>query len=179
MELALFKSTRIPALEPASVASLERAKHGTQPLAQAGGDEQLRIETPPQASHHHPQHKLLSNHPQPRAMSFQLPPGLTQPSSSQAYSCEVQHQHDLRLTTLHTPVVHHPASSPPALIAHNSESTVRRQLSDKPASTHQPVRSSTQQKGSSPQVSKLHKILEKGSDLSRDRACSQCFRKRT
>ena len=47
------------------------------------------------------------------------------------------------------------------MIAHNSESTVRRQLSAQPASSHQLVRSRMQQKGSSPIDSKLPNILEK------------------
>ena len=68
MELASLKSTSIPALEPASVAYLERAKNGTKPIAQAGGDEQLRMENPPQASNHQPQHKLLGSHQQTGAM---------------------------------------------------------------------------------------------------------------
>ena len=175
MELALFKSTSIPALEPASVTYLETAKRSAQPLAQAGGDEQLRMEIPPQAYNHHPQHKLLSNHQQPRAISFQPPLGLAQPSPSPAYSCEVQ-QHDLRPTTLHTPGVHQPASSPPALIAHNSESTMRRQLSAKPATSACEKQHAERIKSSSQQASQN---LGKGSDLPRDRACSQCFRRRT
>ena len=161
MELALLKSTSIPALEPPSVAYLEMAKHGTQPIAQAGGDEQLRMEHPPQASNHQPQHKLLGKHQQTRAMSFQLPPGLAQPSSSQASSCDY-HQNALQL---HTPGVQQPASSTQALINHNRESKVRRQLSARPASSHQPVRSSMQQKGSSPLGSKLTSILDKARSI--------------
>ena len=151
MELALFKCTSIPPPELASAAYLEMAEHGNQTIAKAGGEEQLRMEFPPQASNNQPQHKAIGQHKQKRAMSFQLSPGLAQPSSSQACSCDLldlawhqpalQQQHELQPTALHTPFVQQSASATTALIGQVLEPTLRRQPSAKQASQHQLVRS--------------------------------------
>ena len=108
---------------------------------------------------------------QSRVVSFQLPPGLALPPSTQACPYELpdlawqqpalQHTPELQPTALHPPVVQQPASATTALIEQVIEPTSRRQPSAKQASQHQPPRSKVKQQGSSQIASKLHIILEK------------------
>ena len=148
------------------------AELGDQPTATAGGEEQLRLAFPPQAFTQQPQQKSKGRHKQqPRAVSFQLPPGLAQPPSSQACPYEfpdlawqqpaLQQQHELQPTALHPSVVQRPASATPALTKQGVEPTSRRRPSEEQASQHHTERSRVKQKGSDKIANKLHSILEK------------------
>ena len=172
MDLILFKSTSLPRPELASAAYLKMAELGDQPTATAGGEEQLRLAFPPQAFTQQPQQKSKGRHKQqPRAVSFQLPPGLAQPPSSQACPYELpdlawqqpalQQQHELQPTALHPSVVQQPASATPALTKQGVEPTSRRRPSEEQASQHHIERSRVKQKGSDKIANKLHSILEK------------------
>ena len=146
------------------------AKLGDQPIAKAGGEEQLRMAFPPQAYNNHPQQKAIGKHKQTRAVSFQIPPGLTQPVSSQAcpyaltdlawHRPALRQPNDLQLTALLPPVVQQPASPTTTLITQVAATTLRNQSSEQQASQHQPVRSRVK-KRSEPTTSKLASSLDK------------------
>ena len=157
MDPILFKSISLPQPELASAAYLKMAKLGDQPIAKAGGERELRMVSPPQASKHL-QPKAKGRQPRALHSSTQLPPGLAQPSSSQACPYELsdlawqqpalQQPHELRPTALHPPVVQQPASATTVLIEQVIELTSRRQPSQEQASQQQPVRRSKKPKGS-------------------------------
>ena len=70
MDITLFKSISLPPPELASTASLKKVSCGVQLLAEAGGEEELRSESSPQAYIKHPQQKAERRHSeQPRALS--------------------------------------------------------------------------------------------------------------
>ena len=79
MDLTMFKSISLPPPELASTAPLKMVQLGDQPTAKAGGEEQLRLESPPQACTKHPQQKARARQPRALPSSFHLPPGLAQP----------------------------------------------------------------------------------------------------
>ena len=153
----------------ASAAYLKMAKLGDPPIAKARGERELRMVSPPQACNNPLQQKAKGR--QSRSVSFQLPPGLAQPPSTQACPYELpdlawqqpalQQPCELQPTALHQPVVQQPASATTALIEQVIEPTSRRPPFAKQASQHQFVRSRMKQKGSSQIASKLHSILEK------------------
>ena len=87
MDLILFKSPSLPPPEPPSVAYLKKAELVDQPTAQAGGEEQLRMELSPQAYNSQPKQTARGTIRQQRPVSFRLPPGLAQTASSQAGPC--------------------------------------------------------------------------------------------
>ena len=126
--------------------------------------------SPPQASNHL-QPKAKGRQPRVLHSSTQLPPGLAQPSSSQACPYELsdlawqqpalQQPQELQPTALHPPVVQQPASATTVLIEQVIEPTSRRQPSEKQASQQQPVRRGKKPKGSEEIANKLHSILEK------------------
>ena len=170
--LTTFQSISLPPPELASAAYLKMAKYGDQPSEQAGGARELRLEYQSQAYTKQPQQKAKGRHKQqPRAVSFQLPPGLAQPPSSQDCPYELadlawqqpalQQPHELQPTALHPPVAQQLASATTALTKQDVEPPSRRQPSEEQASQHQPVRRSKEQKGTGPIASKLHSILEK------------------
>ena len=145
------------------------ANPGDQPIAKAGGERELRMVSPPQASKHL-QSKAKGRQSRALHSSTQLPPGLAQPSSSQACPCESsdlawqqpapQHPRELQPPALHPPVVQQPASATTVLIEPVIEPSSRRQTSEEQASQQQPVRKSKEQKGTRPIASKLRNILE-------------------
>ena len=171
MDPILFKSISLPQPELSSAAYLQMAKLGDQPKAKAGGERELRRVSPPQAS------KYL----QPKAKGRQqkaptrLPPGLAQPSSSQACPYELsdlawqqpalQQPNELLPTALHPPVVQQPPTATTALIERVIAPTSSRQPSEEHASQQQPVRRSKKLKGSEEIANKLHSILEKARTL--------------
>ena len=171
MDLTLFKSISLPPPELASAAYLKMAELGDQPTAKAGGEEQLRLESPPQAYAKHPKQKAKARQPRALPSSFHPPPGLAQPPLSQAcpYALPdlawqqpaLQQPHELPPTALHPPVVQQPASATTALIKQVVEPISRRRPSEEQASQHQLVRSRMKQKGSEQIANKLHSILEK------------------
>ena len=171
MDHSLFKSLSLPPPELASAAYLKMAQLLDQPVEKARGAEQLRLISSPQASIKHPQQMAKGR--QPKAVSFQLPPGLAQPPlapdcpyelSDLAWQQPTLHQEqELQPTALHSPVVQQPASATTALIAQVIEPTSRRQPSEEQASQQQPVRRRKKQKGSEEIANKLHSILEKAS----------------
>ena len=167
MDPLLFKSISVPQPELSSAVLLQMAKLGDQPIAKPGGDRELRMVSPPQAS------KYLQPKDegrQPKA-SIHLPPGLAKPSSSQACPYELsdlawqqpalQHPHELQPTALHSPVVQQPASATTVLIEPVIEPTSRRQPSEEQASQQQPVRRRKKSKGSDEIANRLQSILEK------------------
>ena len=103
-------------------------------------------------------------------MSFQLPPGLAQPPSSQACPYEVSdlawqqpalHQpHELQPIAFHPPVVQQPLSATTALIEQVIVTTSREQPSEEQASQQQRV-TRVKPKGSEEIANKLQSILEK------------------
>ena len=124
----MFKSISLPPPALASAAYLKMAELGDQPSEQAGGARELRLEYQPQAYTKHPQQKAKGRRKQqPRAVSFQLPPGLAQPPLAPACPYELSdpawqqpalHQEkELQPTALHPPVVQQPASATTALKA--------------------------------------------------------------
>ena len=169
MDHSLFKSISLPPPELASAAYLKMAQLGDQPVEKAGGAEQLRLISSPQACVKHPQRKAKGGHP--KAVSFQLPPGLAQ--SPLAPACpyelsdlawqqpELHQEQELQPTALRPPVVQQPASATTALIVQVIEPTSRRQPSEEQASQQQPLRRSKKQKGTEQIASKLPSILEK------------------
>ena len=171
MDFILFKSISLPPPELASAAYLKMAQLGEQSIAQAGGEKGLLMVSSPQAYIQYPQQKETGRQPRAFPLSFQLPPGLAQPTSSQACPYELPdsawqqpalHQpHELRSTALHPPVVQQPASATTALIEQVIEPTSRRQPSEEQASQQQPMRRSKKQKGSEQIATKLHSILAK------------------
>ena len=162
--LTMFKSISSPPPALASAASLKMAELGDQPSEQAGGARELRLESQPQAYTKHSQQKAKGRHKQqPRAVSFQLPPGLAQPACPLAW-------HQLCMscpTALHPPVVQQPASATTALIAQVIETTSRRQPSEEQASQQRPLRRSKKQKGTEQIANKLQSILERQGPSSR------------
>ena len=125
----------------------------------------------PQAYIQYPPQTETGRQPRAFPLSFQLPPGLAKPTSSQACPYELPdsawqqpalHQpHELQSTALHPPVVRQPASATTALIEQVIDPTSRRQPSEEQASQQQPVRRSKKQKGSEQIANKLHSIWEK------------------
>ena len=174
-DLTMFQSISLPPPEPTSAAYLKMAELGDQPSAQMGGERELRLVYPPQASNKQPQQKATRTHKQQiRALSFQLPPGLTQPPVSQACPYELpelawqqpalQQPHELQSTALHPSDVQQPASATTALIK-TVKPTSRRQPSEEQASHQQPVSSNKQQEGSAQIDNKLQSLLEKARTL--------------
>ena len=86
MDITLFKSISLPP-ELTSTASLKKVRFGVQLIEEMGGEEELRLESSPQAYIKHPQQTAEGRHSgQPRALpvSFHLPPGLAHPPLAQA-----------------------------------------------------------------------------------------------
>ena len=171
MDLSLFKSPSLPPRELPSADYLKMAKLGDHTPATAGDEDQLRMAFPPQASFSKPQQKAKGRHKQQtRAVSFQLPPGLARPPSSQACPHELpelawqqpplRKPDELQLTALHPPVVQQPASATTALITQVAATTPRNQPSQQQASQHEPVRSQVEKNSSESTASKLDSILE-------------------
>ena len=163
-DLTLFQSIGLPPPELSSAAYLKMAKLGDQPKAKAGGERELRRVSPPQTS---PNLQPKATGRQPRALhSSQLPPGLAQPSLSQACPYELsdlacQQPHELQPTALRPSVVQQPASATTALTEQVTEPLLRRPSSEEQASQQQPVRRSKKPKGSEETTNKLQGILEK------------------
>ena len=186
-DLAMFKSISLPPPELASAAYLKMAQLGDQLSGKAGGERELRMVSPPQAYNNHPQQKAKER--QPRAVSFQLPQGLAQPSLTPACPYELSdlawqqpalHQpHELQSTALRPPVVQQAASATTSLIEQVIEPTSRRQPSEEQASQQQPVRRSKKQKGSEQIANKLHSILEKARAFQEIELAVNTFRRRT
>ena len=171
MDLILFKSISLPPPELASAPYLKVAQLGDPPTAMAGGAKELRRVSPPRAYNKQPQSKAKGRQPRASAVSFHLPPGLTQPPLQQACPYEMSdlawqqpalhQQHALQQTALHQPVVQQQALATTALIDQVIEPTTRRQSSEAHASPQQPVRRSKTKKDSEETANKLHRNLEK------------------
>ena len=170
MDLILFKSSSLPPPEPPSVAYLKKAELGDQPTAKAGGEEQFRMELPPQA-YNQPQQTAKGKIKQKRIVSFRPPPGLAQTASSQAGPCALSdlvwqqsalpQPHESQLTALHPSDVQLLASAKTALIAQVIEPPSRRPPSGEQPSHQQPESRSKNQKGTNEITNKLNSILEK------------------
>ena len=171
MDLSLFKSPSLPPPELPSADYLKMAKLGDHTPEPAGGDDQLGLAFPPQSFTHQPQQKAKGRHkPQTRAVSFQLPPGLAQPPSSQACPHElpklagpqptVRQSDEVQLTALHPPVVQQLTSATTALITQVAATTPRNQPSHQQASQPLPVRSRMEKNNSELIAGKRDSILE-------------------
>ena len=73
MDLNLHKSPSLPPPELPSADYLKMAEFGAHTTAKAGGEEQLRMVSPPRAYSNTPQQKAIREHKQQRAVSFQFP----------------------------------------------------------------------------------------------------------
>ena len=134
----MFNRISLPPPELASAAYLTKGPLGDHLSRTTGGERELRMASPPQASNKHPQQKTQER--QPRAVSFQLPPGLARPALPSACPCELSDLawqqpalhplYGLQPTALHPLVAQQPASAMTALREQVIEPTSRRHTSE-------------------------------------------------
>ena len=172
----LIKSSSLPPPEPPPAVYLKMAELGDQPTAKVGGEEQLRMEFPPQAYNNQPQQKAKGKHRQKENIgtaSFITSWPRCIDRSSLAKSALPQ-PHELQLTALHPPVVQQLASAATALIAQVIEPTSRSNL----LKSKLLISSRKNQKGTDATANKLQSILEKARTFQKIELAVRYFRRR-